>query len=498
MSRSDTVSLRFREVAERDPCRVALIDGETRYTYRNLAGLASAYADFLGERLDLSPGQALLAWLDNSPEFVGGFLAAAETGAVLLPLNIHWRPPELRWFLDRLPIAGVVTKEALRAPWDALSERLPPARVVALDEPGVRVPGHSCPDARLPRHMTTRLSPDQHLVYLASSGTSGAPKIVPHSHRNTIEGAAGTARALGITTVLRFMSVVPFYHGNGLDNSLCLPLFTGGTAVLQHDFMPSRFAAAMSERRIEVLVGSPAIFELLLRFKIDAGCLSTLRICASSGGPLAKETADGIRRRFGVTVRQVYGTSETGVIAIDPEEGGPPSVPVPNVTVMILDDSGHPLPAGNEGEIAVKGPSVVSGYVGVPKETTGLFSKGYFRTGDLGRLDADGKLTLLKRIRPIINLSGTKVDPVEVESALLTLPGVDACRVAGQPGERSNEVIKAVIAVQEGAILSRADVIRHCRSLLAEYKIPRIIEIVPALPADLTGKHAVSWGPMRG
>jgi acyl-coenzyme A synthetase/AMP-(fatty) acid ligase len=494
----DTVGVQFRKVVAQDPDRVALVDGEKSYTYRDLAGLSSAYTERLRDRLDLSPGQVLLGWLDNSPEFVAAFLAAGEMGAIFFPLNIHWRPPELRWFLDQLPIAGVVTTQALRAPWHALSDRISPARILAVDDPPARPLLRPAIDAGLPRHMATQVSPDQPVVYLSSSGTSGVPKIVPRSHRNTLEGAAGTARALGITAGLRFLSVVPFYHGNGLDNSMSLPLFTGGTAVLQHDFVPSRFAAAMSEHRVEVLVGSPAIFELLLRFGIDAGCLSPLRICASSGGPLARETADRIRRRFGVTIRQVYGASETGVIAIDPPEGGPPAVPVPTVSLRALDRSGQPLPAGEKGEIAVKGPAVVSGYVGESRDTAHLFSDGYYCTGDLGCLDSAGNLTLLGRIRAVINLSGTKVDPVEIENTLMTLPGVSACRVVGELAEQRTEIIKAVIAVREGATLSRADVIRHCRSLLAEYKIPRTVEFVPSLPADWTGKRAVSWGRIHG
>jgi long-chain acyl-CoA synthetase len=285
---------------------------------------------------------------------------------------------------------------------------------------------------------------------------------------------------------------VPFYHANGLDNSLSLPLLSGATSVLQPDFVPSRFVEVLARHQVDVLIGSPAIFELLARYDVDPSCLSGLRICASSGGPIAAETAKAVRRRFGVTIRQVYGSSETGVIAIDPPEGGPPAIPVPTASLKILDESGAPLPADEPGEIAVKGPTVVGGYIGGSEDAAQAFSGGYYRTGDRGQLDSGGRLTLLGRLRPMINLSGTKVDPVEIEHALLALPGVSGCRVSAEPGPRHNQIMRAVIAVQEGAHLGRADVIAHLRNLLAEYKIPRIVEFVPARPEDLTGKRPVA------
>ena len=491
MGSSDTVAGRFRDIVSEFPERVALIDGEMQYTYRDLASLSSAYAEIFRDSLDLSSGQILLAWLNNCADFAAGFLAAAEVGTVFFPLNVNLRPPELRWFLNRLPIAGVVTRQSLRAPWDALADHVSPARLIDVGDPQIR--------SRLLRTSgagslptAARVSPDQPVVYLSSAGSTGVPKIVPRSHRNTVEGAAATASALGVTPGLRFLSIVPFYHGNGLDNSLSLPLLAGATVVLQSGFTPTRFADALTRHRIDALVGSPAIFELLARSAIDEGCLSNLTICASSGGQLVGEIVEVIGKRFGVTIRQVYGSSETGVIAVDHPEGGSSLVPVPGVTLRILDAAGRSLPPGGEGEIAVRGPAVVSGYVVSAEDAHEAFRDGFYRTGDSGRLDSGARLTFLGRIRPVINLSGTKVDPVEIENALLLLPAVSACRVSAALGRRHNQIIKAIIAVREGASLSRAEVIGHCRQLLAEYKIPRIVELVPALPPDLTGKRSVS------
>ncbi len=493
MKLPDTIIGRFCELASWHPDRLSLIAGEKRYTYHDLACLSSAYANCLRESFSLAPGDILVAWLNNGPEFVASFLAAAASNAIFFPLNINLRPAELRWYLDRLPIRSVVTKQALLAPWEALSDRLPPSRIVTVDHllTGTDWLATSGIDS-LTQNMA-QVSPSQPAIYFSSSGSTGAPKIVPRSHLNTIAGAEGTARALGLSDGLRFLSVVPFYHGNGFDNSLSLPLFSSCTLVLEPSFVPSRFSAALTGHQIQVLVGSPAIFELLVQFQMDAHCLDSLQLCASSGGPIAPQTSNEVRRRYGKAIRQVYGSTETGVMAIEPPDGSPAAVPVPHVSLSVNDAEGRSVPQGEEGEIAARGPAVVSGYVNDPELTRNAFFDGCFRTGDRGRLDSAGHLTILGRIRPVINLSGTKVDAVEIENVLRQLSDVVACRVFADDGPQQQQVIKAVIAVRENSTLTRAEVIAHCRQCLAEYKIPRIVEFVEALPPDLAGKRQVPW-----
>jgi len=484
----------FKKILAKNPDRTAVIHGETRYTYKELASLVSGYSRLFRDRLNPQPGQVVLAWLDNGPELIAGFLSAAKEGTILFPLNIHWRQPEVRWFLDRLPVAGVVTKTPFLTTWEALTDRISPDRVINLDDPMVSAcVMHERPivvesDPEIPD-----VSPERPVMFFSSSGSTGVPKIVPRSHINIIEGTTCKALALGITPGLRFMSIIPFYHANGFDNSLALPLLSGATAVVEADFVPSRFAETMIKHNIEVLIGSPAIFELLLRFELDPACLSTLRICASSGGPIPADTLEAVKKRFGITVRQIYGSTETNVIAIEPQQGGPSLVPLPNMKIKIIDGAGRPLPPGEKGEITVKGPSVMSGYVDRSPEESGVFRDGYYCTGDRGYIDSSGNLTLSGRIRPLINLSGTKVDPMEVENVIRAMPEVNACRVFSVTGLRHNEIIKAVIALREGSRLSREDVIGACRTRLAEYKIPRIIEFVSSMPSDLTGKSAVLW-----
>jgi len=498
MDNPDTIQAQFCRVVSAHADQVALVDGTNRLTYRELACLANSFASLLRERLNLSPGQILLAWLNNCSEFVVSYLAAVQCGAILFPLNTNWRAPELKWILDRqLPIAGLLTKQALNFPRDAISECIPAERLLMFDDPNepplLQLTSHASAAA----HTCVRLSPDQPAVYFTSSGSTGIPKLISRSQRNVVSAAMGMACGLRLKAGLRFLSAVPFYHGNGFDNSLSLPLLSGATIVLQPQFAMSQFLESMAEHQIQVLIGSPAIFELLVRVKAHPRSLSAMEICASSGGPLAMEVIEIIRERYSVGIQQIYGASETAEIAVSAPQGGASLVPVPGVSIAIFNSEGSSLPAYEKGEIAVQGPAVANGYVGDPDGTLRAFTEGYYRTGDLGFLDADGNLTLLGRLRPMINLSGTKVDPIEIEQVLLKLAGVNACRVLSELGPQKNQILKALVAVQEGANLTREDIIGHCRQLLAEYKIPRIIKLLPALPEDGTGKDRILWGHAR-
>jgi long-chain acyl-CoA synthetase len=220
----------------------------------------------------------VVAWLDDCPEFVACLVAVAATGAAMLPLNPGWRVPELQRVLDRLPVKGVITKSALHGPWGDLSERIPADRVIEIDEPAIRGPAR-LPGGMKPTEPSPR--PDETLpaYYVTSSGSTGAPKIIARSHRLVVEGTAATAKALAVTRKSVFISVTPFYVAGSLSGSLLLPLLSGATIVILPVFTPSAFLAAIREHEVNAFVGSPAVFELLVRYGSDLGSLASLEVC---------------------------------------------------------------------------------------------------------------------------------------------------------------------------------------------------------------------------
>jgi long-chain acyl-CoA synthetase len=226
---------------------------------------------------------------------------------------------------------------------------------------------------------------------------------------------------------------------------------------------------------------------MLVDANVPASALRSLRVCLSGSAPLAPSVAERWKRLCGVPVRQAYGSTEAGMIAIQLEDSADRECvgrPLPGTAIRILSGDVE-QPPGETGEIAVRGPGTVTRYLG---DSDVPFWNGFVRTGDLGRIDADGRLYVFGRLRPWINAGGIKIDPIEVQRAIGEMPGVRGCRVEAEPGPGGMEIVACTIAPEPGTNLTRAGVIRHCRTQLAEFKIPRVIRFVAAITTDLTGK----------
>jgi long-chain acyl-CoA synthetase len=466
------IAERLRAVAEENPEGLAIVDGAERITYSELLRRIDRFREWLHQRLHVAPGDVILGSLENSWQFVACLFAMAELGGVFMPLHPGWRAAELRSFRERLKIQGVITGRAPGPEWDQVVSR---ARVLSIDGgfgEALRAPRAQAADGNSPA------------LYLATSGSTGTPRIVPRSHRNLLAGARNVARALTIDPGRRFLCVVPFYHSSGLHNSLILPLLNGARLILVRHFTPAACARLVAAEGADVLIGSPFVYRMLLD---HAQYLPTLELCVSAGARMTQTLARAWQERLGRRVRQLYGSTETSAISIDRSAEPPPpgtvGTPIEEVEIRILE----------EGEVAVRSPMVMSGYVAAPEWDLRVFEDGFFRTGDLGFLDSDGRLRLFGRTRRVINMAGVKVDPVEIEQAVESLEGVVACHVDSRNGDRESELIRARIELREGVEMTRAHVIAHCRRRLADYKLPRVIEFVEALPVTLAGKTSSSW-----
>jgi long-chain acyl-CoA synthetase len=368
------IAERLRALAEDNPGRLAIVDGEERITYSQLLRRIDGSREWLHQRLHIAPGDVILGSLENSWQFVACFFAVAESGGVFMPMHPGWRAPELRGFRERLKIHGVITGRASRPEWDQV---ISSARVLVIDDGFGEAP-------RGPRaHAADENSP---ALYLATSGSTGTPRIVPRSHRNLLAGARNVARALTIVPDRRFLCVVPFYHASGFHNSLILPLLNGARLILMRHFTPAACARLVGAESADVLIGSPFIYRMLLD---HAQYLPTLDLCVSAGARMTQTLALAWQERFGTRVRQLYGSTETSVISIDRSAEPPPSgtvgTPIDEVEIRIL----------NESEVAVRSPMVMSGYVADPEwnlrysrtaSSARAISAAWIRTGDCGFL----------------------------------------------------------------------------------------------------------------
>jgi len=487
------IGAQLREIASRNPDHPAIIDGDERITYGRLMRRVNGIAAWLRRSLRIRPGDMVAASLTNSWQFVACFFAVSDLGGVFMPCNPQWRAPELRGLAVRLGFRGVICEAQFRGEWDRVGEALDPESVLMLAD-GTGAWEADCMGDPVPGCQEREEAP---ALYLATSGSTGAPRIVPRSHRNLLAGARNAARALGVSPRRRFLSVVPFYHSNGFHNCMLMPLMNGACVVLMRQFIPAVCAELVQRERTDVLIGSPLIYRLLGGRVADPDLLSTLDICISAGARLPRDEAERWKARFGVRLRQLYGSSETNVISIDcsdrePAFGGAGSfvgAPIPEVEVRCLGPGGEPLGTGKTGELAVRSPAVMSGYVGEPERNQQVFHDGFFRTGDLGSIDLDGNLYLSGRIGRVLNVHATKIDPVEVELAVEALPGVSACRVDGVPHGREGDVIRARVVTRRNVAVTRREIIEWCRERLAEYKLPRVIEFVEDLPSTISGKQ---------
>lgn len=481
---------RFCQVANQRWDQAAIIDNDELFTYGRLLEEAARYRVWLKTTLNPQPGDVIAASMQNHWQFTACFLALADLRAVLMPCNPQWRAEELRRLATRVGFRGVVSERQFFREW-AEAGAIPCERILAVED--ALNCGAGPPASWYPASQGSLEDP---LLYLATSGSTGTPRIVPLSHRNLLASTANGARAMSIEPTDRFLSAVPFHHLHGFNNCMLTPLLRGASLVMMRHFVPEEYAELVARQGVNVLIGSPIIFSHLTDRVASSDLFQTVRLCVSSGARLPPVLAQSWRERFGVALLPWYGTSETAGISIAYAPRPPSSdlggefvgVRFPSVEVKCFDAECNDVGIGRLGEIAVRSAAVFSGYLGEPELNQRVFHDGFFRTGDFGYVEADGGLFLKGRIGRVINMGGVKIDPVEVERAVEALPGVSAVHVDAVPGGRAGEVIRARVVVRPGLRLTRVEVIEQCRRMLGEYKLPRVIEFMDSLPATLTGK----------
>jgi malonyl-CoA/methylmalonyl-CoA synthetase len=475
------IAARLRQIADQDPEARALISGDAAMSYPELLRAAANARRALTDR-GIRPGDFVMASLPVSIEAAVIFVACTEAGAIFLPVNPAWRKAELSWLIRQAPPAIVIVSGEGAGRW--LETEIDPHRIAGTDQ--IIVPAADDPVESHP------WPPDHVVAAIVTSGSMGQPKIALWTAARVLGMSAAMAAACSIGPGHRLLATVPIHHGHGLSNSLIMPLLSGATVVLLQRFDPSGAARAIERHSIEYLISSPAVLTLLLDANVPASALRSLRVCLSGGAPLAPSVAEAWNRRYAAPIRQAYGSSEAGMISIQKEDSADRECvgqPLPGTEIRILSGDAE-QPCGELGEIAVRGPGVITGYLG---ETPVRLWNGFLRTGDLGRMDAEGKLYVAGRLQPWINTGGVKVDPAEVQRVIGAMAGVRECRVEGEPGPGGMEIVAAVIAPEPGTSLTRAAVIQHCRKHLAEFKIPRVVRFTTAIAADLGGKSPRPW-----
>jgi long-chain acyl-CoA synthetase len=486
--------------AEKRPDAVCLRFGSMQMSYGEVDAAARRVARMLADG-GLLPGARVAIMLPNVPQFAIAYYGALYAGAAVVTLNPLLRPRELRHVINDAQVEVLFVFADFASTAAGMLESQPSLRRVFVFEPSLapQVPefGESFMAgvlAAVPDFVPVQTRPEDLAGILYTAAQDGTPRGAMLSHFNLFQNA------LTISTFsLRyypedvFLTVLPLFHGFGLTTMLNGPLLQGATIVMVPRFDATSLLETMERERVTLTAMVPTMFTFLLQIPADRKYdLSSLRCAVAGGSKMDQDVAAAFTERFGHPVFEGYGLTETSPVVsfnYPAEESRPGSVgkPIWGCEYLIIDEDGRPLPAGEEGEVCLKGHNVFQGYLNDPEGTAKTLKNGWLHTGDLGYVDADGFLYLTGLKKEMLLRAGMNVYPREVEKALEEHPLVREAAVLGVADMLRGQDVKAIVALQPGADLPAKELLAWCRDLLSSYKCPRRIEFVDALPRQADG-----------
>jgi acyl-CoA synthetase (AMP-forming)/AMP-acid ligase II len=496
MSVSPVVLTELLDRAPADKVAVVLPEQNISITYGNLRNQVKAVAEQLAAA-GVGRGDRVATSLTNGLPVIVSFLAAGVAGTAA-PLNPAYKEDEFRFFLEDtaakvliLPPDGA--DEARRA----AIERGVPILTIDMDAAGTVSLSAERPLERAP---VTPPTTDDVALVLHTSGSTGRPKRVPLKHANLSISAQNVARSYALTADDVSLCVMPLFHVHGLVASTLATFASGGTVVVPAKFSPLSFWRTARDRGVTWYSAVPTLHQLLLARAGDPSDPSRrpagtekLRFIRSCSASLPPAVMHALEAAFGAPVLEAYGMTEAAhqmaSNPLPPSERRPGSVGRgTDVKISIMDKAGQHLPTGEAGEVVIQGPNVITGYENNPEANASSFVDGWFRTGDQGVLDENGYLTLVARIKELINRGGEKISPREIDEVLLAHPAVAEAVCFGVPHGTWGEEVEAAVVLREGEAASNADLLSFCKERLAEFKRPKQIHITQAIPRTATGK----------
>jgi acyl-CoA synthetase (AMP-forming)/AMP-acid ligase II len=460
-----------------------------RATYAELAVAIDALASTL-RRLGVRPGATVAVCAHNCPELVVALPAVMAVGAAVAPLDPDLLPAQLAAHVEAAGADVVIASRHLDAPLSAARLRRP---VWTLSWPGGSAMPELDASATLPASAVRH--DDGAALVLLTSGTTGHPKVVALTHANLCASVANVVGVYDLTEDDATLAVMPLFHGHGLVATLLAPLASGGAT-----WMPARgrFSAHDFWAELRAIDASwvtvvPAMLQILLERDAPAQT-PRLRFARTCSAPLAPETFHGFQARFAIPVIPAYGLTEAthhvatnplpDVGAVDPASVGFPT----NVQLRIVGPDGSVLPAGSTGELWLHGPTVIGGYRDNPVADREAFSPhGWFRTGDLARVDAQGRVFLRGRLKELIDRGGEKVFPEDVDAVLLAMPDVADALCFGVPDPVLGEEVEAAVVAGPGRRVEPAEVLAFCAARLRRAERPKRVHVVDHLPRTAKG-----------
>jgi malonyl-CoA/methylmalonyl-CoA synthetase len=478
------------EFARIHPERIFLKTPEgRRVTYASLRESSARIASALA-RMGVAPGDRVAVQVDKSPEAVLRYLACLRRGAVFVPINVANTPSEVDYFLRDSSARVAIIRPADRPVLKPLAESAGVARIETLGAAGEgslpELAGQSDADFVAPG-----LKPDAIAAIVYTSGTTGRSKGAMLTRANLAANAQALAHAWRFSENDILLHTLPLFHIHGLFVAINTVLASGSSMLLL-----SRFEAELVLKHLQeasVIMGVPTHYTRLLQHgSLNKTSASAVRLFVSGSAPLLAETHREFLERTGHVILERYGMTETLINTSNPYEGvrlaGSVGPPLQGTSIRVADEGGIVEP-GVIGELQIKGPSVFAGYWQDEAKTRAEFTAdGWFKSGDVGRIDGDGYVHIVGRAKDLVISGGYNVYPKEVESELDALPGVLESAVFGVPHPDFGEGVTATVVAKPGAILAEQDIIEAVKLRLARYKVPKRIIFMRELPRNAMGK----------
>jgi long-chain acyl-CoA synthetase len=482
--------------AERLPDKTALICDDQSLTYRELEQRVLSLAYHL-QHLGVQKGDRVALLFPNCIEMAVSYYACAAVGAIAVPLNNRLTGKDLVYILNDCS-AGILAVGYQF--WDV-------SQVIRPDLPLVREFIYAGPERKMGAHFFEDLLrakdlpdfPDLNSEDVATimytSGTTGLPKGAMMTHRNIFTNARNCGAVLTYTEKDLTLIVVPLFHVTGLNSQLVAFIYIGGTCVILRAYKTAEMIKAIERHKITVLFNVPTMYVLMLINEALADTeLGSLRMAAYGGAPMDKETILSLKNRFGLELFNAYGLTESSSLttvlpACDAIRKAPSvGLPVPGVQVKAVDFLGNPVQPGDPGELLIRGPNIVKGYFNQPEATQKALKEGWLHTGDVARIDDEGYVFIVDRMKDMIVRGGENIYSIEVESVLNSHPKVLESAVVPETHPIFGEVVRACLVLRPETEATAEEILEYCRRHLADFKVPARVLFLPELPRNPGGK----------
>jgi long-chain acyl-CoA synthetase len=461
-------------------------------TYRGLYEKVNQFAFRLTQE-GIRKGDTVAILLGNSPEFIIAYYGALCAGATVVPVNPFFTPLEISYILSDSNAKGVVAEAELQIVLNELKLTLPFLEFIVYTRPlDKELEFSSFLNNNVYEFNCPGIKEDDVAVILYTSGTTGEPKGVMLTHKNLYSNAEACLKLFELTSEDKIIAVLPIFHIFCMTVCMNTSILNGATMLLLQKFSPKDVIETIYKSKATVFAGVPTMYNFLLKGSAEPEKFRSLKICISGGASLPLAVINSFKEHTGIQIQEGYGLSEASpVTTFNPLRGecrpGSVGKNIPLVENKVVDVNGEEVPVGEIGELIVKGPNVMKGYLNNPELTMRTIKNGWLYTGDMAKMDKDGYFYIVDRKKDMINVGGYNVYPREIEEVLYDHPDIVEAGVIGVPDENYGESVFAYI-VSKNKDLQEEDVREYLKDKLVKYKTPKYIKFLDELPKNSTGK----------